>query len=391
MAVLMVVVGLVVAARLTGTWPGGVNTSWRVYPGAFPAEAQFLSGPRALVPMGECFDGFGTEETSDGYISATWTAAGDCTAAQNLTPRPRPFGDALPSENRESFIAAVPGHDGGFLTLHRLSFHNDAYGFETSVRFGQGDGTWEQLALFEEGRTGHAGPTMLTAVDGGYVAVGALNGGPMTWTSTNGRDWLEHPVPSDSLVRSGIDGRLDGLIASGPDGRLVIVGVESGPSGLIWGRPVGWVSRDGALTWEPATMPATPDLLLRALLVHDGRYYAIGGDAGREAVMLTSTDGLHWSLGAIGDGMTEVYQAIITRSGAIVAVAPGERRDGNADEQCATAWIYVDDLWRSEELGCRGVPDALVELADGRIAAAMWGTLFLREPIDAPPGRVAPL
>lgn len=53
----------------------------------------------------------------------------------------------------------------------------------------------------------------------------------------------------------------------------------------------------------------------------------------------------------------------------------------DGDEACAAAWHRDGDgTWSSEKLGCHGVPEAMTVLVDGRIAAAFWSTLWLRQP-----------
>jgi hypothetical protein len=122
--------------------------------------------------------------------------------------------------------------------------------------------------------------------------------------------------------------------------------------------------------------------------VHDGeRFVALGGangDVRGPALVLTSTDGRTWRQDDAGADTRMITAATVLPGGDLLAVSStGEERESDESggtRECASAWLATrDGRWTSEDLGCHGVPTSLAVLADGRVAAVHWTTLFLRK------------
>jgi hypothetical protein len=387
-AVLAVAVGAAVLARdgAVGGRPDRADGAgpWRIVRQAFPVDDAWMGGPQVIVadPAG-CFTGFGR----DGLATAYWVGEGDCTRARVVTPERRPIGDSLPSEDRNAVLAAVPGGGGGYLALTRHTFHGDAYAYETAVL--RGDGTpesWRRVAEFEAGPgedhlASHVGPNALAVTKDGYVAVGRHNERALAWLSAGGDTWRPVELPTEGAERAAVT-----TVAAAPDGRLVAMGTSA--AGGQYGITT-WVSTDGGRAWRRGTVPDLGGDPQIRTLVHDGdRFVALGGaegDTRGSALVLTSRDGLAWrrdDAAARADARM-ITAAVVLPGGDLIAVSStGEERESDeagGTRECASAWLVTRaGGWTPEDLGCHGVPTSLAVLADGRVAAVHWTTLFLR-------------
>jgi len=388
-AVLAVAVGGAALVRdgATGRRPDRIDGDgpWRVVRQAFEVKSEWMGGPQVIVADPEaCFTGFGR----DGLSTAYWVGEGECTTARVVSPKPFTGGDSLPSEDRNSIMTAVPARNGGYLALTRHTYHGDAYAYSTAVLHGDGtpDG-WRTVARFEAGenedsKASHIGPQSLAVTKNGYVAVGRHNERALAWLSDYGTTW--RPVnlpPAEGASSTSVTS-----VAAAPDGRLVAMGTSARPNEPYTLK--SWVSKDGGRTWRHGTVPDIGGSPQVHALLHDGkRFVALGGTDGDirgPALVLTSTDGRTWQQDDAGTDTRMITAATVVPGEGLLAVSStGEERESDESggtRECASAWLATrDGTWTGVDLGCHGVPTSLAVLADGRVAAVHWTTLFLRK------------
>jgi hypothetical protein len=112
--------------------------------------------------------------------------------------------------------------------------------------------------------------------------------------------------------------------------------------------------------------------------------------------VLRSADGIHWRRDTSVDltGARAFDAATVLPVGALLAVAstgttgpkPRDVRGTpgwSVNTACAAAWIEYGGAWSREDIGCHGVPEALLLRPDGRVLAARGSYLFVR-PAAAP-------
>lgn len=376
---------IVVIAGTGGGFSSGAHAAtstgaWQVFPDAFPTGGGWRNGPHTLVadPAG-CYLAVGEDTQARFVRPGYWQATGDCTRPVNVTPPAGPVGEVLPRDDRDSVVAAVAAHGGGYLLVTRHRYFGDAYAYDSAVVQGSPAQGWRRLAKFrtDTPRSSHIGPTALVAVPDGYVAVGNHDGTAVAWTSDDAASWREVtlPLPAEATA-AGVTG-----VTAGPDGRLVAVGTSSGTGEL---RPVGWHSTDRGHTWQVTEMPRPGGFPQLWSVVHGAAgYVALGGVDGElrsAALVFTSPDGVHWQRdeAAAQAGARLITAAVATPDGTVYAVSGNGVNAPVENEQCATAWRFADGRVSGEDLQCHGIPTALAPLPDGRVAAVHWGALFLR-------------
>ncbi|GAA1862408.1 exo-alpha-sialidase [Asanoa iriomotensis] len=204
----------------------------------------------------------------------------------------------------------------------------------------------------------------------------------MAWWSTDGDTWRPVTLPAPAGTRS----TTVTAVAGAPDGRLVAVGTTARADEHY--VVAAWESSDGGRSWRHRAIPDLGGQPQLWALVHDGhRFVALGGadgDVRGAALVLTSTDGRSWQrddTAAEADARM-IRTAVALPNGDLLAVtSTGEEArsdESGGTRECASAWRSSQQTWTREDLGCHGVPTSLTVLADGRIAAVHWTTLFLR-------------
>lgn len=404
---LLCTAALAAVAALAGCGAGGVaapvrggrlGAGWHVYPGAFASTDAYRSGPVSLAaqPAG-CFIAVGMDNTGYGGAAATWSADGDCT--HPILVGGKHTGDEQKPELDRSgqLLDVAVGADGWMVAAGRLQFANDFGGYNGEfLRGGGGTGGWLSVATVDDPtndtgddqtRRGHLGPAAITALPGGgYVAVGRHDAVPAAWTSPTGVDWTEVPMP----LAAGQTSAAATDVTTGPGGTLVALGsITTDPDfATANGSPAAWYSTDGGHHWQQATLPAGTGGQLTAVVGWSGGFTAVGGSglAGGTPVVMNSPDGRTWTAdpAPAKAGAQWLRAAVALPDGTILASAGTGRSAGRTpDTECATAWRRAGPgvpggRWTAEPLGCHGVPTALTALSDGRVAAAFWGTLWLR-------------
>jgi hypothetical protein len=184
------------------------------------------------------------------------------------------------------------------------------------ISFTQGDMHWTTAFGPSNPAVGECGLiTAATETDSGWVAVGGRcgatgeAGAAAAWTSADGTQWSEVPIP-------GLTAASD--VARGPD-RVVAAGGAPDGTGAATA-----VSFDGGGTWQSAAL-GTPLSGIVSIAFHSGLYVAAGsiGDANIAAAsdpaIWVSTDGLAWELAYRGDAMHSI-KGLIDVADRIVAV-----------------------------------------------------------------------
>jgi hypothetical protein len=151
---------------------------------------------------------------------------------------------------------------------------------------------------------------------------------------------------------------------------------------------VAWYSTNGGKGWQQVAPPAPSGGRLTAVAGWSGGFTAVGGStaSGGDPVVLDSPDGRAWTAdpAPARAGAQWLRAAVALPDGTVVASAGTTASAGSYDARaCATAWRRAGGTggpWTKEPLGCHGVPTALTALSDSRVAAAFWGTLWLRTP-----------
>lgn len=186
----------------------------------------------------------------------------------------------------------------------------------------------------------------IVAFNGGFVAVGFINGGccdggfttdtrAVVWTSPDGASWqLEPDVPAFALSH---------MVAAATDGRrIVAVGFRNVESTAFPGsaepRRATWVSTDGT-TWTAEFNDLQP---FYSIAFHDGRFRAAVayGDAGPE--IWSSADGTSWTRDAgaetLGPGKLNLLRE--TELGLVAAgFTDGPPAQDGSYTQVAVTWL----------------------------------------------------
>jgi hypothetical protein len=393
---------LLTACGKPATSAAPVDDHWRIVADAFGVFDEFRTGPTVLLPEpGGCFVAFGRDSTGYGLISASWRASGDCTTTvPTRHTGGTGSGDGLPSQDETSVVAAVPvspdGSD-GYATLTRTTFHNDAFGYVTTVRrVGPDLASGSPTISFSDPhpdpripRTGtHVGPASIVRTPTGYLAAGYAGTTATVWASADqGATWTPTSLPDGDQQEANLIASPQ--IARGPSGQLVVVGFHqtTDDQNVI----DAWHSEDGGHTWREGGTPALggqPEVL-RVLAAGTG-FVAIGTRDPRSygsALLLRSDDGVIWRQDTSIDdaGAKALSAATVLPDGSLVAFAltgtsaprPADAPAGTVTA-CATAWIGPGTQWTHEDIGCHGVPEAALTLGDGRVVAARAGYLFVR-------------
>jgi hypothetical protein len=184
----------------------------------------------------------------------------------------------------------------------------------------------------------------VTETQGALVAVGYVPPDwiPAAWTSSNGLDWVLHPIDPTAFT-------FPVALANGSRGNLVAVGRSAGD-------PVAWTSSDGA-TWQLHQVAvlggSEPERMTAVAATNSG--YVAGGSFGpelfdRHARFWTSPDGATWD--PVADDATAFADAEVTAIAAsgdgLVAVGvlgPAQHRTGAVawTSSDGRSWTRVDD------------------------------------------------
>lgn len=188
-------------------------------------------------------------------------------------------------------------------------------------------------------RTGQESVREVTAVEGGFVAVGSrtedndLNGA--VWFSADGKAWEEVDVPTMAG-----DGRQALLTVADAEG-VVVAGGYSIPPGEEEGNAVVWRSQDGR-NWSAASSPlplnrdsrtSTTILAVRSISVDSEGLLATGGTQWRPQVWRSVDQGTTWGLlanpsgrGVFEDGVALDSAAVVGRTTVALGLEPSVMR-----------------------------------------------------------------
>jgi hypothetical protein len=166
----------------------------------------------------------------------------------------------------------------------------------------QGSGSKERAAFWWSGDlknwvtgTGLGTPSYAAAavaMNGGFIAVGAMANCHTIWLSSDGQHWTEH----DLAKPSGATTASLRSVAAGPGGRFVAAGFAVGGAGDI---PIVVSSADGGVHVTQAVLSAPQGPATVTAVTATGTGFVAAGLAGAgkaaRAVEWTSRDGLTWS------------------------------------------------------------------------------------------------
>lgn len=281
--------------------------------------------------------------TSDGRLAVGWVGDGQASDAavwrqDGDSWKRLDVGDAMGGDH-EQWAFDVTASDAGVLVAGgesvwgeirpRMWFSEDGEHFE-AVDGGPGG------AL---DRTGQESVREVTAVDGGFVAVGSrtedtdLNGA--VWFSADGKAWEEVEVPT-----MGGGGR-QALLTVANAGGVVVAGGYSIPSGEEEGHAIVWRSQDGR-SWSAASAPlplnrdrrtVTTNLAVRSISVDSEGLLATGGTQWRPQVWRSVDQGKNWTLlanpsgrGLFEDGVALDSAAVVGRTTVALGLEPSVLR-----------------------------------------------------------------
>ncbi|SEF82092.1 hypothetical protein SAMN04489712_102157 [Thermomonospora echinospora] len=173
-------------------------------------------------------------------------------------------------------------------------------GYVAAGQYGRWAAVWHSADLKKWTRGSGAGEGRMrdvTAVPGGYVAVGARPGPkgdrPAAWTSTDGRKWtaVRMPAPPPGAA----SGMLTRVAARGD----VLVAIGSGKTGAPeQPYPFTAVSADGGKTWQVQTLPggAAGGTVTAVTATPTGHVVAgtTGNPGGKDVAVWSSADGRTW-------------------------------------------------------------------------------------------------
>jgi hypothetical protein len=230
------------------------------------------------------------------------------------------------------------------------------------------------------------GPDVLIARPaGGFVAVGESGPTLFAWSSDDGISWTRSPIP----MPHGMKDVQIVAAAAGPNGTIAVVGLQTKDPTVYQSQALAWYSTDRGSSWHTATVPTDAGAYPSALL-HDGeRFVALGmvllEGKPSNAWALTSVDGTTWhrepSLEpAVARGF---YAATALSDGRIAATSVGTAASPQPSQQvgCPSVFFLGGPSVVEERLGCKGIPASIVQLKDGRLAAAMAQHLWLPSPV----------
>lgn len=186
---------------------------------------------------------------------------------------------------------------------------------------------------------GPAQPTAMSALGGGFVAVGLAPGGrrAAAWVSADGSTWL--PIPDQAAF----DHFCPTSITAAATGRIVAVGDDCYPNVA---RPASAISDDGGLTWRraPAQTQLSEEGRLTAV-VPGGPGFIAAGSIIRDVypgwppgtAMFVSADGLVWR--RVG-----FFESGFGRSGPFVQAIPGGYLSIATGGDKPAAFVSVDGV-----------------------------------------------
>ncbi|WP_159011798.1 hypothetical protein [Streptomyces sp. NRRL F-5123] len=370
------------------------------YPGSEPYVAPG-EGLRQLVPLGDCALGIGTYNNGYHYANVNWTGSKGCTSFA-ITPRP-----AADKEDDKPYSMRTGWTGGGLAADVVVPWTGGALlgvGGHLTLRAPGG----KQTTLAELPLTFRLRPEEETSDDASVntaVKVGdrlLIGGGEYV-----------HQVETPYVLASDDAGRtvrrvplptVDGLQPPTPVGGFAVNGTQvvavalKASNAYDYHTPDGtlpfWYSADSGTHWTAGRVTGTPAGTVVTNVLHaSGRWYAVGGYAAPGGVsatlplVLTSTDGRHWSradTAAMGSG--EVVAATVDGNGHPVLVGSAHQPKPKPEARsvaCGSVWIgdgTADTAkWRRGGLGCsENPPTTVVTLAGGRILIAgnadLWAT-----------------
>src|SRR6201996_2748723 len=191
--------------------------------------------------------------------------------------------------------AAAAGPDGYVIVGHH-SLGNSGKAVATAW-YSAGLTGWQRAAISTTGQQGTSGTDLqlmnaVTAMNGGFTAVGATGTSPAAWLSATGKTWRQVQVPAPATAARAA---LDYVAATGSE--VVAAGTEFSASGAS--SPFAEVSGNAGATWTELQLPV-PDIGLgtgttvTALTAAGGGFTAVGTyvtKAGPEVVVWTLPPG----------------------------------------------------------------------------------------------------
>jgi hypothetical protein len=275
-------------------WSAGGTTMAVGYADAHPAVWRHATNGTWSLVSAAALGGLTGHLTSVAQGPSGWIAVGSMNASGTVQPvvlsspdgvtwTPLPALTSLAGSNAQFLsVAAAPG---GYLVVGK-----------------QGGGSKERAAFWWSGDlknwvsgTGMGAPSYAAAaaaVNGGFIAVGAMASCHTIWLSSDGQHWTEH----DLAKPAGATTASLRSVAAGPDGRFVAAGFATGSAGDI---PIVVSSADGGVhvTQTVLSAPQGPATVTAVTATADGFVAAGLAGAGKttRAVEWTSRDGLTWS------------------------------------------------------------------------------------------------
>ncbi|WP_158299861.1 hypothetical protein [Glycomyces paridis] len=342
------------------------------YPGTW---ANYGSGLRDLVPLGDCVLGVGLYDNGYRDVGATWTGEADCTA---LRLHPEPDDGQGDPEGSQGWSGAPFGGATGVIDLGdgvMVGLSGE------SVQRRDADGTVTELADLDlpanapKGEGGdRSGLCGLAAIPGGLLVSGFVNDDALLWTVADDGTVTE-PATSEELT-----GEPEGFCRMASEGDTVVAfGADA----------LAWRSLDGGRTWETAPAEGLPgDAWVLDLRPVDGAWRALAatppGDGPLEVMQLDSADGLAWTVTGrqdVGDG--KAVDVAFDAAGSPIIVGDRMVREDDRNSACnfvlTAAGRWPDLTWERGELGCAADPVlAVATLADGRVLIASNRHLWIR-------------
>ena len=225
---------------------------------------------------------------------------------------------------------------------------------------------WSRVARTEEvfGGTGRQRMFSVTAGGPGLVAVGSDGKTAAVWTSVDGITWSR--VPHDEAVLGGGGATLMFSVTAGGPGLVAVGSIFDERDELDESDAAVWTSVDG-ITWSrvPHDEAVFGGARMSGVTVGGPGLVAVGSDVGtdgvgvgidqdsppeRDAVVLTSVDGITWSRvphdEAIFGGVDnqEMMDVTVGGSGLVAVGTDGEGIIDNSGNQVAAVWTSVDGI-----------------------------------------------
>lgn len=357
-------------------------------------------GLQHLVPLGSCVLAVGTYANGYRNVPVNWTGDASCTRLR-LDPAPgsAPGGDSeVPYSMRTGWLggglpgdAVVPLADGSVLGISGSVVRRDAAG---------GIHELADLHLVTNNNpadeTADDSAVSTAAVVGSRLLIGGVQTidqtvSPFLFSSDDGGTTVRRQtLPSPA----GGGPARTGLGELGVHGREV-VGYGRTATNAYDGSPSGsipfWHSSDAGLHWTAGELAATPPgTIVNGVLYADGRWLAYGGYAKPGSyspvfpLLLTSTDGVHWTrtdTKAMGGG--QIVAGTLDRAGHAVLVGSltvPRAKPESRQTYCGAVWTTATrTTWHRGDLDCsEDPPTAATTLPDGRVFIAgnstFWST-----------------